>query len=354
MRNALLWKILAINIPVVAAVIFVMWLTIDYLAADYFSELMERYNISPAMSHQMFLDAIHRYLIQATVGAVVLAGLLAFLLTRMTLRPLSEMAAATRELAAGDYTVRVSAKSDDEIGRLGQAFNEMADSLERLEQIRRSTVSNVAHELRTPLATVRGYLEGLTDGVLPPSQDTFEMLQQEIMRLVRLVEDLHLLTQAEAFRLRLEREPIAFAALVELVLDWNCAEFETRNIKVEADLPDSLPAVAGNRDRLVQVLRNLIQNAWQHTPAGGVLRIVMEQTEGGVRATFSNTAEALGDGEIEHLFERFYRSDKSRSRETGGAGIGLALVKELIEAHGGSVGTHYEDEEISFWIELPV
>ncbi len=353
-RHSLLWKLLAINVPVVAAVILVMWLTIDYLAADYFSELMKHYNISPAMSHQMFLDAVHRYLIQATIGAVVVAGLLAFWFTRMALRPLSEMAAATRELAAGDYKVRVTIGAEDEVGRLGRAFNDMADSLERLDDLRRSTVSDVAHELRTPLTTVRGYLEGLADGILPPSQETLEMLRQEIFRLVRLVEDLHQLTQAEAARTRLAREPVAIAALVAEVLDWNRAEFDARSITVENNVAAPLPDVIGDRDRIVQVLRNLIQNAWQHTPEDGVVRIETKRTPGGLRVSFVNTGAALGEDEIAHLFERFYRSDKSRSRETGGAGIGLAVVKELIEAHGGAVGVATEGEEIRFWFELPV
>ena len=354
MRQGLLWKILAINVLVVSAVILVMWLTIDYLAADYFSELMERYNISPAMSHQMFLDAVHRYLIQATVGAVVVAGLLAFWFTKMALRPLSDMATATRELAAGDYTVRVSAGADDEVGRLGRAFNDMADSLERLDKLRRSTVSDVAHELRTPLTTVRGYLEGLADGILPPSQETFEMLRQEILRLVRLVEDLHQLTQVEAARTRLAREPIAVAALVGEILSLNKAEFESRNIAVETDLATPLPDVIGDRDRIVQVLRNLIQNAWQHSPENSIVRIGSERTPDGVRVNFINNGASLSDDEMEHLFERFYRSDKSRSRETGGAGIGLAVVKELIEAHGGNVGVARDGNEIRFWIALPV
>ncbi len=354
MRHSLLWKLLAINLPVIGVVILVMWLTIDYLAADYFAELMKHYNISPAMSHQMFLDAVHRYLIWATIGAVMVAGLLAFWFTKMALRPLSEMATATRELAAGDYKVRVTIGAEDEVGRLGRAFNDMADSLERLDDLRRSTVSDVAHELRTPLTTIRGYLEGLADGVLPPSQETLEMLRREILRLVRLVEDLHQLTQAEAARTRLEREPVAIAALVAEVLDWNRAEFDSRRIKVENNVAAPLPDVIGDRDRIVQVLRNLVQNAWQHTPEEGAVRIETKPTPGGLRVSFVNTGAALDEDEIAHLFERFYRSDKSRSRETGGAGIGLAVVKELIEAHGGTVGVATEGEEIRFWFELPV
>jgi signal transduction histidine kinase len=273
MRNSLLWKLLAINIPVIGAVILVMWLTIDYLAADYFAELMERYNIEPAMSHRMFLDAVHRYLIQASIVAVIIAGLLGFWFTRIALRPLTEVADATRELAAGDYKVRVAVGADDEVGRLARAFNDMADSLERLERQRRSTVSDVAHELRTPLTNIRGYLEGLSDGVVPPSPETLEMLQGEILRLVRLIEDLHQLTQAEASATSLAREPVSVVALVADALDWNRAEFDARGISVENTLASSLPDVIGDRDRLIQVIRNLVQNAWQYTPHGGRSRI---------------------------------------------------------------------------------
>jgi signal transduction histidine kinase len=302
-RHSLLWKLLAINVPVIAAVIAVMWLTIDYLAADYFAELMTRYNISPAETHQMFLDAVHRYLIQATVVAVAVAGLLAFWFTRMALRPLSEMAAATRELAAGDYRVRVAVGADDEVGRLGRAFNDMADSLERLERQRRSTVSDVAHELRTPLTTVRGYLEGLADGILPPSKETFEMLRHEILRLVRLVEDLHSLTQAEAARATLAREKVSIAALVAEVVEWNRAEFEARRIAVENNIAAPLPDVIGDRDRLIQVLRNLTQNAWQHTPEDGFVRIEAEQAPGMLRVNFVSSGAALDGDEIRFWFE---------------------------------------------------
>ncbi len=354
MRISLLWKLLAINVPVIAAVILVMWLTIDYLAADYFSVLMERYNISPAETHQMFLDAVHRYLIQATVVAVVIAGLLGYWFTRMALRPLAEMAAATRELAAGQYKVRVAIGADDEVGHLGRAFNDMADSLERLERLRRSTVSDVAHELRTPLTTVRGYLEALSDGIMPPSKETLDMLSREILRLVRLVEDLHQLTQAEAARTNLARDKVAIAGLVAEALDLSRAEFEARDITIDNSLGAMLPDVHGDRDRLVQVLRNLTQNAWQHTPKGGVLRIEANEASGALRVSFINTGAAIDADELSNLFERFYRSDKSRSRETGGAGIGLAVVKELIEAHGGTVGAALDGDEIRFWFELPV
>lgn len=353
MRHSLLWKLLAINVPVIGAVILVIWMTIDYLAADYFSELMRNYNIEPAMSHQMFLDAVHRYLIEASVVAIAVAGLLAFWFTKMTLRPLTEVVAATREVAAGDYAARVSVGADDEVGRMGQAFNEMAASLERLERLRRSTVSDVAHELRTPLTNIRGYLEGLSDGVVPPSKGTLDMLQGEILRLVRLVEDLHQLTQAEGAHANLTRFRLSIEPLVGEVLEWNRAEFEARRIVVENDLAGPLPEILADRDRLIQVLRNLMQNAWQYTPIGGRFRIYGERTPAGLRINLVNTRGTLDEDSVPHLFERFYRAEKSRSRDTGGAGIGLAVVKELIEAHGGTVGAALDGDDIRFWFELP-
>ncbi|MGF1611177.1 MAG: HAMP domain-containing protein, partial [Kiloniellales bacterium] len=163
MRGNLLWKLLAINIPIIGIIMLVVWIAIDVLAADYFTMLMKRYNTEPAETHQMFIDSVHHYLIQASVIAIVVAVALSFLLTRWVLRPLSDMAEVTRRLAAGDYAARVSVTSKDEIGELGVAFNLMADSLERVDRQRKTMVANIAHELRTPLTNVRGYLEGLAD-----------------------------------------------------------------------------------------------------------------------------------------------------------------------------------------------
>ena len=190
MRSRLLWKLLAINIPVIGAVVAVVWLTIDYLAADYFMALMKRYNVSPAETHAVFLDAVHRYLIHASIGAIVLATVLSLLFTRKALHPLERMTDAARRIAAGDYGARIETGSKDEVGELANAFNRMTDSLEKVENLRKSMVADIAHELRTPLTNIRGYLEGLSDGVVAPSKDTFDTLQTEVIRLVRLVEDL--------------------------------------------------------------------------------------------------------------------------------------------------------------------
>ena len=353
MRGNLLWKLLAINLPIIALVVLVVWVAIDFLAADYFSALMEQYKIDPAETHQMFLDAVHRYLIQASLVAFALAALSSFLLTRRVLRPLSDMAEVTRRIAAGDYSARVETAANDEVGQLGLAFNRMADSLERVEGLRKAMVADIAHELRTPLTNVRGYLEGLADGVVTPSRDTLAMLQDEILRLVRLVEDLQQLTQAEAARAYLRRERLSLPGLLAEVLDFYRHEFDARAIAVETAVDDAAAEVEGDRDKLLRVLRNLVENAWQYTPEGGRLRITAERAGEGVRLCFANSGGGLGEADTQAIFERFYRAEKSRSRDSGGAGIGLAIVKELVEAHGGRVGAESEAGWTRIWLTLP-
>ena len=187
MQPPLIVKLLAINAAVIFIVILFVWLAVDYLAADYFGVLMERYHISPTESHGMFVDSIHRYLIGASLLAVLVAIGLSFLLTRRVLRPLSEINAVIRTLSAGDYSARVKHCGNDEVGRLGTTFNQMTDSLQQIEELRHNMVVDVAHELRTPLTNIRGYLEALQDGVVSGSDKTFTLLHHEVFRLIHLV-----------------------------------------------------------------------------------------------------------------------------------------------------------------------
>jgi signal transduction histidine kinase len=353
LRKALLFKLLAVNLPILVGAMGVVWLAIDYLAADYFSALMTQYNISPSDTHAMFVDAVHRYLIQASIVAIALAVLLSFLLTRMVLRPLAAMQRATRRLAAGDYTARVPVETRDELGDLAQAFNSMAAGLERGERLRRSMVADIAHELRTPLTNVRGYLEGMADGVVAPSKPTLDMLQAEIMRLVRLVDDLHHLTLADAARGNLQDAPVDLGALVNEVVAFERGALDGRGVALDVDMPDALPALRADRDKLRQVLRNLIQNAHQYAPDGGTVRIDGERRGENIRLGVGNDGPGIPEGDLPYIFERFYRADKSRSRDSGGAGIGLAIVKGLVEAHGGRVGAESRPGWTRIWVELP-
>jgi len=354
MKTSLLWKLLAINLAALAVVFLVVWLAVDFLAADYFSTLMERFKIDPAESHQMFLDSIHRYLIQGSLFALALAVLFSFLLTRQVLRPLSRMSEVTRQIAAGDYSARIESRSRDEVGRLAQSFNRMADSLEEVERLRRSMVVDMAHELRTPLTNIRSYLEALADGVVPPSKETFDMLQEEILRLVRLVEDLNALTKADAARAYLRREELSLPELVEQVLAFYRYQFETRRIAVATRFGAGCERVRGDRDKLLQVLRNLIENAWQYTDEGGRLEVSAERAGDGIKLVFANSGPGIPPEDIGLIFERFHRADKSRARDRGGSGIGLAIVKELVEAHGGTVGAESGAGRTRIWITLPL
>lgn len=353
MKSRLLWKLLGVNVLVIGIVILVVWLAIDYLASDYFMALMKQYRISPTVVHRMFLDATHRSLIWASLVTLALAVILSFLLTKKVLTPLSQMTGIARKIALGDYTARVQISSNDEVGQLATAFNQMADSLQRVEQLRKTMVIDVAHELRTPLTNMRGYLEALSDGVVAPSKETFESLHEETLRLAKLVEDLLQLARANASRGTLLRKRIDLQELALEVLDLFRPKFATKGIVVETELSDAEGRVLADPEKLAQVFRNLLQNAWQYTPYGGSVRISTERLPGGIKMIFANTGEGIAEEDLPFIFERFYRGEKSRSREHGGAGIGLAIVRELVEAHGGQVGAESSPVETRIWFTLP-
>ena len=352
MRSSLLWKHVAVTLISIVVVIAIVWLAIDYLAAGYFMTLMKQYHISPTETHNMFLAAVHRYLLWASLAALALAALGSLLLTRKVLQPLSEMTVATRKIAAGDYADRMPVASHDEVGQLAAAFNHMAERLQRIEQLRRALVSDVAHELRTPLTNLRGYLEALRDGVTEPSPELFELLHDETLRLAALAEDLLQLTRAEAARHTLQPQRIALQKVVDQTLGMMQYQFDAKQIDVSAASNNAM--VLADADKLTQVLRNLLQNALQYTPYGGRVRIVTETEAERVKLTVRNTGEGIADSDLPYIFERFYRGEKSRSREHGGAGIGLTIVKELIEAHGGQVGAETTPAETHIWLTLPL
>jgi len=354
MKPRLLWKLLLNNsIPIIGIIIVVMWLTMDQLAADYFMVLMKKYHIEPTEIHHMFVTSVHRYLAWATLAALALALLLSYLLTRRILRPLFQMTDNTREIASGNYAVRVGISSRDEIGQLADSFNQMADSLERLDRLRKTMVADVAHELRTPLTNLRGYMEALSDGVIPPSHDTFRLLQDEILRLVSLVEDLQQLAKADAAKAFMNRQPLSLHLLIEQMLRLYSANFIEKQIHLETRFDPSAGNVLADRDKLLQVVRNLTENAWKFTPRQGKVTVSTEKVLEGFKVIFTNTGDGISAEDLPYIFERFYRAERSRSRESGGAGIGLSIVKELIEAHGGRVGAESSGGLTSVWFILP-
>lgn len=351
--NRLIFKLLAINLVVIGFVMAVMWFAVDTLAAGYFVTLMEKYHVSPEPAHEMFVSAIHRYLIWACMAAVFLAVLLSFIMMRRVLAPLSRMTKTTRDIAAGDFTSRVHATTRDEVGQLSQAFNRMAASLEKLESLRRNLMIDVAHELRTPLTNIRGYLEALDDNVVPPSAETFDLLQHESQRLAQLVEDVLQLARADAAHGHLTKAPVDMATLVHHELEPFNGRFAEKGITVKVNADNPLEPIQVDRSRLVRVVRNLTDNAARYTPAQGTLEIDIASDSENLRVTYRNNIEDAKPEDLPYLFERFYRGEKSRSREHGGAGIGLAIVKELVKAHGGQVGAELGDGCIEIWFSLP-
>jgi two-component system, OmpR family, sensor histidine kinase BaeS len=352
--RSLLWKLLGIHILVIVFVIIIVWVAINYLAAGYFVTLMEKYGISPTSSHQMFVNSVHRYLIWVSLAATVLAATLSFFLMKRVLAPLTRMMSITREIASGDYSGRAPVATRDEVGQLAGAFNRMAQSLQRIEELRKTMMVNIAHELRTPLTNMQGYLEALIDGVVAPSKKTFDLLLEETMRLVRLVEDILRLAKADAARVALHKSEIEIGALITQAVDAFRPRFVSKNITVESRFPAGDNLVHADAEKLSHVVNNLLENAWQYTPMGGSLGIHAESHRGVLKVVFSNTGGELNAKDLPFIFERFYRGEKSRSREHGGAGIGLAIVKELIEAHNGHVGAELSHDQIRIWFTLPV
>ena len=352
-QGRLIWKLLLIHLAVIGSVLVIVWLAIDTLAAGYFVTLMERYHISPAPAHAMFVDAVHRYLLWACGGAMLLAAILSYLMMRRVLDPLGRMTAIARRMAAGDFSGRAPADARDEVGELAAAFNRMADSLETLERLRRNLMIDVAHELRTPLTNMRGYLEALRDGVIAPDPDTLSLLHDETLRLADLVEDVLRLARADAARGHLDLRPLD----LEGIIAQACAAFSTRlaarDMTVRRRGPEAPPGLMADPLRLGRVMRNLLDNAVRYAPAGDGLDIGTAAANGRVRLELTNTAPDLAPADLPFLFERFFRAEKSRSRQHGGAGIGLSIVKELVAAHGGQVGAELDGDRLTVWFDLP-
>jgi len=355
MKNKLLWKLLLFNtLPVIVVVFLVIWFAVDKLAANYFMALMKIYDINPDHIHRMFLTSVHYYLIWASLAGIAVAICISFFLTRKQLRPLSQMTEITRQIAAGKFDLRADVVSSDEVGQLGIAFNNMADRLGKIERLRKAMVADVAHELRTPLTNLRGYLEALNDGVIPPSPETLAMLQQENLRLVSLVDNLQQLARAEAANSYLNRETIKLRELIDQMLQLHRLNFEEKQISVSTSWQTPPVTITGDRDKLLQAIQNLLDNCRKYTPVGGSVTIIVTSAEQMVKIAFVNSGPPIAPEHLPFIFERFYRADRSRSRHQGGAGIGLAITRELIEAHGGSVGAESVENGTCVWISLPV
>lgn len=297
---------------------------------------LEDYSL--AVIESQFNSSVNRSLLIA-IGVAGLVGLLlTLLLSQSILRPVDELTSAARAMEKGDLSQRVTVRSKGELGELANAFNAMAEGLKRLEQLRQNMVTDVAHELRTPLSNVRGYLEALRDGVVEPTPETIASVHEEAMLLNRLVDDLQELAMAEAGQLNLVRQPVDIREVVEKAVQSMSTQAADKNIAVEVRIPNDLPVVEADAERMGQVLRNLLKNAVINTPSGGQIRVEARTVDSQVEVSVQDNGAGISTEHLPFVFERFYRADQSRARSTGGAGLGLAIVKQLVEAQGGQVG----------------
>jgi signal transduction histidine kinase len=303
----------------------------------------------------IFLASVNRALLLIAVVAGLSAVLLILGLSRRILAPIESLTAAARRMEAGDLSQRVEITSRDEIGDLARAFNAMAAGLARLEELRRNMVTDVAHELRTPLSNIRGYLEALQDGVVEPESRIIDSLYEETMLLNHMVDDLQELALAEAGQLRLERRPVALADVVNRAVEAVRPRAEAKRIVLQVDLPEDLPLMNIDPQRVGQVLRNLLDNALTHTPPGGEVAVAAHVSDQRVEVSVRDTGVGVTAEDLPYIFERFYRGDKSRSRATGGTGLGLAIARSLIEAHRGRIWVEStEGEGCTFTLALPL
>ena len=281
--------------------------------------------------------SINRSLLLAALGGGGAALALALLFSQRVVSPLEALTAAALRLKAGDLSQRVTPRSKDEIGQLAQAFNAMADGLARTEQLRRQLVSDVAHELRTPLTNLRGYLEAVRDGVVEPKPEVVDSLYEETMHLIRLVDDLQDLALAEAGQLRLEPQPVALGEAVSRTLAALPPQLIAQAAPITVAVGAEVPPVYADPGRLRQVLTNLLANAIAHTPRDGRIEVAAQRVADEVEVRVRDTGAGIAPEHLPFVFERFYRADPARARATGGAGLGLAIVRQLVEAQGGRV-----------------
>jgi signal transduction histidine kinase len=281
--------------------------------------------------------SINRSLLVGGSLAIAIALVLTFFLSRRITSPVRVLAAAARRLGRGDLSQRVQVQGQGEVAELARAFDTMASNLEHTEQLRRNMVADVAHELRTPLSNIQGYLEAIRDRVMKPNAATIRSLNEEAALLSRLVNELQELSLAEAGELKLAYQAEDVSKLVrQAVSPWQ-PKMAAKEISLSLDLPDGLPPVKIDWQRVNQVLHNLLENAVAYTPKGGCISVAASELDGWVEVSVADTGEGIPAEDLPNIFERFYRVDKSRARVTGGSGLGLTIARRLIEAHGGRI-----------------
>jgi signal transduction histidine kinase len=343
-------RIVVAALAVVAVVLVVLAFSVMRIGAQAFEDLMAAAGESAEHAGDMFTSSVTGAFIVAALIAAVVALLLGSMLARRIARPIERLAEAAQRTAEGDLRATAPVEGPAEVRALANAFNVMVDRLAEQDAVRREFVVNAAHELRTPLTNLQGYLEALRDGVIPPDPATFDSLREEVDRLTRLASSLDLLAGADDERPM--PEDVDLGALVRSSLELAGPSFARRSIGVTSTI-DVGVAVHARSDELAQVVSNLLQNAIRYTPAGGSVRVEVARDDGHGLVRVANTGSDIPAEDLPRVWERFFRVERSRDRASGGAGIGLAIVKRLIEEAGGRVGATSDGGTTTFWFSLP-
>ena len=280
---------------------------------------------------------VDRYLLWAGIGVALLGTALVWMFARRTLAPVQRLGATARRLGRGDLSQRAEVTGPTEIRHLARSFNSMAAELEEAEGRRRSLTADIAHELRTPTSNIQGYMEAIKDGVFQATPETVDTIHEQALLLSRLVDDLRLLAQVDGGELQLQRTQTRVEELVQSCVDALRPRAEAKGVSLGVDVAETLPVLDLDATRIAQVVGNLLDNAVTHTPEGGSVTVSAHASADAVEVQVADTGPGIAPDDLQRVFDRFYRTDPSRSRNTGGTGLGLTIARRLVEAHGGSI-----------------
>ena len=284
-----------------------------------------------------FLTRTNRTLLAAMIGGTLSALLIGVVLTQLLTRPIRALTTAIRAMQRGDLRQEVRISSRDEFGELIGAFNQLRHDLARATQLRRQMTADIVHELRTPLSVLMGYIETMRDGLLPPSQERFQTIFVEANQLHRLIDDLRLLSLADAGELSLHPQPTNPDQLLLTVTAAFAQQAAQQQVALHVQPTPGLPQLLVDQERMIQVLGNLVGNALRYTPAGGTIALSAACRDAQIRLEIRDTGCGIAPALLPAIFERMYRADQSRADKSGGSGLGLAIVKTIVEAHGGTI-----------------
>jgi len=350
------WQLVVLNVVVIAVTVVLIVVLMHNIAQQEFMVIMHAAGqpVDPAAGQRAYDAAVEAQIYPTIAVAAIVAVGLSFAAVTLALRPLTAVREATRQMARGDAPAPIATTRRDEIGGVADSVNELAQSLQRLEELRRQVTNDVAHELRTPLHNLLGLIEGMRDGVIPASPARLQQAHAELDRLIALVEDLRGLADAQLASDRMSRQQLHLETLARDVVLGFDASLRQHHLSWRIEAADDGLVVVGDAGRLGQVIGNIVDNAIRCARAGSTIGLALTRRGESVRLAVNDVGESIDDGSLPHIFERFFRADPSRARGSGGAGIGLAIVKELVAAHGGTVGAESDADGVTVWFELPL